>query len=676
MRWQIWLIVSGVGGLIFCLVIGLGIGVVVSLGQSDDEPTPTLTLVPTLTLEPATRTPDDPPAPSPSPSAEPLSDPSTVALPPRDRTDLAIRLLGVDPASIQPPTPRTYALGDVETFWVSNSDEDAVFQVWAVLVAVGEHVYMWVEEGYTGDARPFVEAAGRFDRHIYPTTTAFFGSEPNPGIDGDPRLHILHSARLGSGVAGYFYSPSQYPASIVPYSNQKEMFYINIGNTSPTDSFYDSVLAHEFQHMIHWQVDGNEESWLNEGLSELSATLNGFGMSEFVGSFLNDPNVQLTTWPEDGAGPHYGAGYLFVSYFLDRFGQEATRKLVADPGNGLDSLDTVLADLGQTRTADDLFAEWVVANVLNDPAALDGLYFYPGLPDLPPPLFAFDTSAYPLSTGDRAIHQYGAEYLRLYGPARVRIDFVGSRDTRLFPAYTINTDGDPATPDRIVWWSNRGDDSDVTLTRPLDLTDVTQASLEYDVWYWIEPLWDYAYVEVSTDGGATWQIISTPYTTDQNPNGTAFGPGYTGQSAEQPGANPDGWLHESVDLTPYAGREILIRFEVITDDAVNRPGLALDNLCLPALGWCDDVESADPGWEARGFLRHANVLPQRYLVQLIHARADGSFQIIRLELDGDNRGSLDVLLDGLHPSILIVSGLTRHTTEPALYRVDITPLEN
>ena len=62
---------------------------------------------------------------------------------------------------------------------------------------------------------------------------------------------------------------------------------------------------------------------------------------------------------------------------------------------------------------------------------------------------------------------------------------------------------------RYVWWSNRGDESDTTLTRTFDLTGLEQATLQAWLWYDIEKDYDYAYVEVSTDGGQTWEVLGS-----------------------------------------------------------------------------------------------------------------------------------------------------------------------
>jgi hypothetical protein len=615
-----------------------------------------------------------PPSDVSAPRPEVLEALDQAELPPRDRYDLALRFLDVPAAPTLLPAPPAYQVGDVDSFWVDNDDTNTVVRVEAELVYVTPVVYMWVERGQPYDQQALIASADHFTNVIYPTNRTYFGSEPLPGIDGDPRLHILHSTELGSGVAGYFYSPNEYPASIASYSNEREIFFINISNTPPGSTYYDSVLAHEFQHMIHWNVDRNEESWLNEGLSELAVYLNGLGESDFIPYFLYAPDLQLNDLAEDDTGEVYGASFLFTSYFLQRFGQDALRLLVSSPLNGLEGVDAVLDEIGADVTAEQVFGDWVIANLLNDSSVPPGVYGYPDLSDLPPVQPTAEVHTFPASSSVLQVHQYGTDYINLYGPGRLNIHFEGSQQIRILPTSTLDTDGDPATDDAFVWWSNRGDESDATLTRSFDLSGVSQAVLEYDVWYSIEEGWDYAYLTISTDGGQTWTILPTPHTTNSNPHGNAYGPGYSGESADQPGADAEGWLHESIDLSRYAGQSIMVRFELVTDDAVNLPGLAIDNICLRAVEFCDDAEQ-ESGWEARGFVRQNNVLPQQFLVQVVVRSADGTIQVLPIPLDQTNRGDLTVTLDGVGPATLVVSALTRHTTEPATYRYEITVSE-
>ncbi len=61
----------------------------------------------------------------------------------------------------------------------------------------------------------------------YPTNREFFGSEWKPGVDSDPRLHILHARGLGENIAGYYSSADEYSQQVNQYSNEREMFYIS-----------------------------------------------------------------------------------------------------------------------------------------------------------------------------------------------------------------------------------------------------------------------------------------------------------------------------------------------------------------------------------------------------------------------------------------------------------------
>ena len=79
-------------------------------------------------------------------------------------------------------------------------------------------------------------------------------------------------------------------------------------------------------------------------------------------------------------------------------------------------------------------------------------------------------------------------------------------------------------------------------------------------------------MQVSTDGGETWDIIEAPGTSPANPLGNSFGPGYTGFS--------DRWLYETVDLSAYAGKQVLLRFHYVTDAALNGIGLCVDDVSV------------------------------------------------------------------------------------------------
>jgi hypothetical protein len=95
-----------------------------------------------------------PPHDDPVPGSATLDMILNTIIPPRDRIDLARRLLGVTDIPA-PPTvaPPELQIGDVQTFWADNVEQDFSFQVNAELVYKTEHVYMFVEVGWDIDRR-------------------------------------------------------------------------------------------------------------------------------------------------------------------------------------------------------------------------------------------------------------------------------------------------------------------------------------------------------------------------------------------------------------------------------------------------------------------------------------------------------------------------------------------
>ncbi len=597
------------------------------------------------------------------PSYDTIGAIAAALVPPRDSRLLAQRLrpsVGPIPPVVSSEPPG-HQVGDSARFWISNSDAREMSQITATLRTMSRHAEIWVQEDLSVSPQSLQQAAQQFDEQIYPTVHRYFGAEWNPGIDGNPRIVIL-CARF-SGADGYFSSMDEVPRQANPYSNEREIIYVNADAAPPGSKHFGAVVAHEFQHMVHYHLDPNEDGWVNEGCSELAAWLCGFGPTGAALSLAHQPDTQLNTWvlsPDESALPHYGASYLWVSYFLQRLGPEALKAVVAEQENGIAGFERQLNLLPDAPTFEDLFADWVVTNLLDD-ASLEGGRFGHQAAELylQPQTTHRDLPAEETGT----VGQYATDYIaiaRQTGP--VRIEFVGDPQVSVVP--TRPYEG------RHMWWSNRGDMSNPSLTRAFDLSGVRRATLRYAVWYELEDGWDYAYVSVSTDGGRTWKLLSTPHTTDYNPNGNAFGPGYTGFSGHEPGSNTrltSRWVREEIDLSPYAGREVLVRFEVATDDAVNLPGFCIDDISVPEIGFVDGAEQEVPGWQAEGFVRIDNVLPQRFLVQVIEQ--GDTVRVQRLELEPGQPAVLTVegFGRGTQRAILAISGLTRYTTEPARY---------
>ena len=468
-------------------------------------------------------------------------------VPINDPVDLAQRLQGKQNLARALEVPvKTYQVGDQTTFWVTDTDSNQNFQIDASLAYVTDHVNFWVEDGVSYSKDDFNALVDTFESDTYPRNREFFGSEWTPGVDADPRLFILYATGLGGSVAGYYSSADEYLPEVRADSNAHEMFLLSADHVDLGEEYAYSVLAHEFQHMIHWYRDRNEETWMNEGFSDLAMLLNGYEIGGADRAYVQTPDIQLTDWPADPTyrTEHYGAAFLFLAYFLDRFGEEATKALVAEPDNGMVSIDKVLASLGATDGltglpigADDVFADWVIASFLQDGSVPDGRYTYHNYPDAPDPDVTETITDCPAETGGREVNQYGVDYIDLRCRGDYLLRFQGAQQVGVLPV-------EPHSG-AFAFYSNQGDESDMTLTRTFDFTGHTgPLSMTYWSWYDIEEDWDYLYLTASVDG-QNWQILTTPSGTADNPSGNSFGWGYTGLSGEgQPGSRSR-WIFPS-----------------------------------------------------------------------------------------------------------------------------------
>lgn len=633
--------------------------------------------LPTATSSASTPTEISLPTPVPQSSATEVSTDTLKVLedtivPVNDLAELARRFLGIEdiPATVSPPD-QPYRVGDKSAFWVSNTDTNQNFQVNATLQYVTDHAYFWIEDGVSFNRNDLANLMETFEKKIYPTNREFFGSEWTPGIDGDPHLYILFAGNLGENLAGYFSSADEYHPLAHEYSNAHEMFLLSADNLTLDESYTESVLAHEFQHMIHWYRDRNEASWLNEGFSELAAFLNGYYDSGFDFLYAQEPDIQLNDWPNDSSAttPHYGAGFLFVTYFLDRFGEEATKALVAEPNNDMRSVDTVLENInatdpltGQPIRADDVFIDWAVSNYLRDPSVGDGRFDYSNYQTGPQ---NGDTESFRTCTNinqkDRQVHQYGADYIRFRCSGDYTLLFDGSDLVSVLDA--------DAHSGSYAFWSNKGDESDMTLTQSFDFSDVSGSlTLKYWTWYDIEQDWDYLYVAVSEDG-QSWKILKTPSGTDTDPTGNSYGWGYTGISG---GGAKARWIEESVDLSEFAGKKVQVRFEYVTDAAVYAEGFLLDDVSIPEIDYFTDFEADQGGWDAAGWVRIENVLPQSFRLALISKGNTTNVEYI--PLSSGNQAEISLKLGGdIKEVVLVVTGTTRFTRQVADYQFTLRP---
>jgi hypothetical protein len=559
---------------------------------------------------------------------------------------------GLIPGGEQRALPQApqHATGSIDQFFMRDETTNSGFaEISAELAYQNELVSMWVEDGLPIDANALATAADTFAHEIVPVIRDYFGHEWSPGVDQDTRLSILHLSSLSDAVGEYSAS-DEYLSSVEPFSNQREMFYVSLGDLELGSDDYLATLAHEYEHMIQWQNDSSESTWLDEGLAQLAERIAGYDTVTTHPSFLGNTDLQLNAWPSNPTQnlPNYGGSYLFLLYLWERFGDDLIRDLARHPEDGMAAVRQVLAQQG--IDAHTVFGDWTVANLRGEPS--------------PPYGYAQETlrTACPIrsvatlpSTINGRLPQYSAEYLRLEGVGEVELGFRGSRSVGAIPAN--------AASGTHYWWSNRGDNIHSTLTRAFDLASLDRATLLFQTWHDIQTYVDAGYVSISSDGGQTWDFLSgiqTIYDAEYD-----YGPNYTGVSGSR--ARPE-WVSERIDLSPHVGSEVLLRFEYVTQSPHSGHGWAIDDIVIPEADYFYDADNDDGGWIGEGFVRARQAVGQDWAV---YVALPGEVRELQVADDGSTSARFNL---GHEPGVatIVIAAMAPRTKVEADYKLSLT----
>lgn len=109
---------------------------------------------------------------------------------------------------------------------------------------------------------------------------------------------------------------------------------------------------------------------------------------------------------------------------------------------------------------------------------------------------------------------------------------------------------------------------------PIDLTGTSAAVLNYWTKWDIEDNWDFATMQLSINNGSSWQYLRAPAMSLSASQGAqpAGVYGYDGTQTS--------WIEQSVDLSAYAGNNVLLRFNMDTDWSVQRDGWYIDDISV------------------------------------------------------------------------------------------------
>lgn len=133
------------------------------------------------------------------------------------------------------------------------------------------------------------------------------------------------------------------------------------------------------------------------------------------------------------------------------------------------------------------------------------------------------------------------------------------------------------------------------------------------------------------------------------------------------------WMPQSVDLSAYAGKEILLRFEVVTLPGYDTAGLAVDNLEIAEVNFADGGDAVDD-WAFEGFSAVTNAVQQPYIVQAFVAPAGSDLPSINMLIppgDVAVQGTWSFRLAPGQPMIVAVSPVSDETLVPASFTLSV-----
>ena len=376
-----------------------------------------------------------------------------------------------------------------------------------------ENVLVWAEESATFSRRNAQALAEQVETDILAPMRQFLDYRAPPGMDGDPRLTIFMLHRPGFWSDGYFDTSSLLPRDVNPRSNEREMLVVNLAysdgggsrlrKSSRLSRTNITTICSTFATLT------KKSGWTKRSPCILNTSSAVQMLSAIIWKFFW--RRRRPGWARSSWGPEllaeYGAGGLFLIYLAEQYGDEIIARLHRESADGWRGIKRALGDFTEA-SADEVFADWVLANYF---MAADLGYGYRELD-------AAGHAAQPT----RAILEFPAAHagsLPQYSSEYLAVDVRGADKLALqltLPPKRASSTPRPAEGEHF-YYALTTDMSNSKLTRAFNLATGREIWLEYSVWYDLEEHYEYGYVEVSTDGGKTWEILPGEHTARREP---------------------------------------------------------------------------------------------------------------------------------------------------------------
>ena len=369
------------------------------------------------------------------------------------------------------PNAPARAVGFQRPFFAIDFARKQQYTVNATLRVSGSHCDIYVEDPeWQENINPItVQLIQRaFDtatpadprRGIYDIITDLFGVPPDVDNNKKVILLLLNIRDVGGRhtTAGYFMPIDQergvlhHPTLGPLHSNEADILYLNTRNISQNLDAFQAVIAHEFQHLIHWKHSPKEEIWVDEGCADYASFLCGYNLNQHLTAFQNAPHISLTDWfqmSQTHLLAHYGAAFLFMLYLNDHYGGRQTiAAIVKNRLDGIVGVTHALAARGQPGKFSDIFADWKVANYLSTWRTLGTLeeqYKYKSHIPVIKPIFSH--RSYPVAGKNKALANFASHAIEY------RVEAAGQAGL----TFSFSTRQNASVDIKVAYLKNTGD---------------------------------------------------------------------------------------------------------------------------------------------------------------------------------------------------------------------------
>jgi len=334
------------------------------------------------------------------------------------------------------------ASGDEFPFFIRNRVTGMYDQITATLFYDGPKAKVWVDNA---DVSRIKKTTTDAIAKALETTTPSGSRNPAQGIiDNDTQVYgpvppnanqdgvwfLLTDIKdgLSGGFVGGYFTPWDQTEN--DGSNQLNMLYIDSkeGIASGLPAVL-STLAHELQHLIHYNTNPQSEVFFNEGCSETASILNGY-RDRTNGNYLDNTNIPLFRWSyNDEVGTNllidYSRAMTFVYYMWEQYGENFLSKFLTTRSAGMQRIDDALQTAGVAGSWQETMKGFAVANYVQKNYG-NPQYVYKQAKPFPSnryPTPAFTYGADFPASGSVTLQAYGISYVAYNNPGGLKIRF-------------------------------------------------------------------------------------------------------------------------------------------------------------------------------------------------------------------------------------------------------------